>query len=643
LLSIRSECSPVGDQQGEISGENGSELLSRLASIQREIEEVKKLSVCGVRGRRLECAAKGAFKENELGEAIPISRDGGLVAVVIERLGRQRILWRWEMTRRIPPFAVASVVVLACLALPDASGAQTTAAHSPADDFRTAQRCANCHNKLKTPNGEDVSIGLQWSASIMANSARDPYWQGSVRRETLDHPESSAVIQNECARCHMPLQSLVDQAQNHQTEVFSRLPLRTDHPQDAGAADGVSCTVCHQIEAAGLGTPASYGGNFIVGAPGTNPRPLYGPYAVDSDNITKVHVMAADYSLVQAAHIHNAALCGSCHTLYTTTLGPDGKPVGRLPEQMPYLEWLHSDYRDKQTCQQCHMPAVGQPVAVASLLGKSREDVRLHTFVGANFLMESMLSSHRDDLAVVAQPSDLAAAAAYITSFLQSQSARVTVGPGQVAGGVLSFPVRVENLTGHKLPTAYPSRRAWLHVVLTAADGRVVFESGKLNADGSIVGNANDADPTRFSPHYPRITQPDQVEIFEPILGNSHGSVTTGLMSANQYLKDNRILPAGFDKQTASPDIAVRGEAAADPAFTAGSSTTQYAIATNGTGGPCHLSVELLYQPVGYRWAHNLASYQAAEPQRFVQYYEQSSAKSALVLAHADTTINAAP
>jgi hypothetical protein len=547
------------------------------------------------------------------------------------------------MTCRIPLFAVASVVVLACLALPRISRPQTTASHSPADDFRSAERCANCHNKLKTPNGEDVSIGLLWSASLMANSARDPYWQGSVRRETLDHPESGAVIQNECSRCHMPVQSLVDQAQNRPTELFSRLPLRADHPQDAAAADGVSCTVCHQIESAGLGTPAAYSGNFIVAAPGTNPRPLYGPYALDSENINKVHTMVAGYSLVQAAHIHDAALCGSCHTLYTTTLGPGGKPIGRFPEQMPYLEWLHSDYREKQTCQQCHMPAVGQPVAVASLLGKPREDVRLHTFVGANFLMENMLSSHHDDLAVLAQPSDLAAAAAHITSFLQSQSSRITVGPAQVAGGTLSLPVRVENLTGHKLPTAYPSRRAWLHVVLTAADGRVVFESGKLNADGSIAGNANDTDPTRFSPHYPRITQPDQVEIFEPILGDSQGSVTTGLISATQYLKDNRILPAGFDKQTASPDIAVRGEAAADPAFTAGSSTTQYAIATHGAVGPFHLFVELLYQPVGYRWAHNLASYKAAEPQRFVQYYEQSSAKSALDLAHADSTINTAP
>ena len=282
--------------------------------------------------------------------------------------------------------------------------------------------------------------------------------------------------------------------------------------------------------------------------------------------------------------------CAAVVTLSTPPLvGPDGKAIGQLPEQMPYLEWLHSDYRGKQTCQQCHMPAVSEPVAVASLLGKPREGVRLHTFTGANFLIEGMLGAHRDDLAVAAQPSDLAAASAHITSFLQSQSARVTLGPASLSGSDLSFAVRVENLTGHKLPTAYPSRRAWLHVVVTAADGRVVFESGKLNPDGSIAGNANDADPTRFSPHYTRITQPDQVQIFEPILGDSQGRVTTGLLSATQYLKDNRILPAGFDKSTAPPDIAVQGEAAADPDFTAGSSTTHYAVSTDGAASPLHI------------------------------------------------------
>jgi hypothetical protein len=309
---------------------------------------------------------------------------------------------------------------------------------------------------------------------------------------------------------------------------------------------------------------------------------------------------------------------------------------------MPYLEWLHSDYRGKQTCQQCHMPAVNEPVAVASLLGKPRDGVRLHTFTGANFLVEGMLGAHRDDLDVTAQTVDLAAASARILSFLQSQSARVTLGPASLAGSDLSFSVRIENLTGHKLPTAYPSRRTWLHVVVTAADGHIVFESGKLNPDGSIVGNANDADPTRFSPHYARITQPDQVQIFEPILGDSQGHVTTGLLSATQYLKDNRILPAGFDKSTAPPDIAVKGEAAADPDFTAGSCTTRYDLSTNGAAGPFHVSVEFLYQPIGYRWAHNLASYQAAEPQQFVRDYDQAAAHSAVVLAHAEATVNAA-
>ena len=72
------------------------------------------------------------------------------------------------------------------------------------------------------------------------------------------------------------------------------------------------------------------------------------------------------------------------------------------------------------------------------------------------------------------------------------------------------------------------------------------------------------------------------------------------------------------------------------PDFTAGSSTTHYAVATNGAAGPFKVSAELVYQPVGYRWAHNLESFKAAEPQRFVHYYEQAAAHSALVLAHGE-------
>jgi hypothetical protein len=545
-----------------------------------------------------------------------------------------------EMKHRSPLFALTTLGAIASFALAEVAGIQAAGQSDPSQDFRTSDRCFTCHNNLKTSKGEDVSIGLEWRASIMANSARDPYWQGSVRREVIEHPESSAAIQTDCASCHMPMQRLQDKSQSRETEVLKRLPLSADPQGSAAAADGVSCAVCHQIQAAGLGTPATYSGNFAVAAPGVHPRPVFGPYVADPDRVVRAHVLATGYAPVQADHIRDAGLCGSCHTLYTVALGPDGKQIGQLPEQMPYLEWLHSDYSDKQTCQQCHMPAVGEAVAVSSLMGQPRDGVRRHSFTGANFLMEAMLGAHRDELAVTAQPAELAAAIARATAFLQSQSARVTVGPASQDGGELSFAVRVENLTGHKLPTAFPSRRAWLHVVVTAGDGRIIFESGKLNADGSIAGNANDTDPTRFSPHFTRITTADQVQIFEPILGDSQSHVTTGLLTATQYLKDNRILPAGFDKKTASHDIAVEGEAASDPDFTAGSSTTHYAI-TIGATGPLRVAAELVYQPVGYRWAHNLGSYQAAEPQRFVHYYEQAAAHSALVLARAETTVNA--
>ena len=166
----------------------------------------------------------------------------------------------------------------------------------------------------------------------------------------------------------------------------------------------------------------------------------------------------------------------------------------------------------------------------------------------------------------------------------------------------------------------------------------VVFESGKLNADGSIVGNDNDADPLRFEPHYSQITQQDQVEIFEPILGDSSGKVTTGLLSAVRYLKDNRLLPSGFDKETAGHDIAVIGEARNDPDFTAKGDRVRYAIDTGSAQGPFHIEAELWYQPIGFRWAHNLEPYKAAEPQRFVGYYNSESRESAIVLARAEAT-----
>ena len=64
-----------------------------------------------------------------------------------------------------------------------------------------------------------------------------------------------------------------------------------------------------------------------------------------------------------------------------------------------------------------------------------------------------------------------------------------------------------------------------------------------------IDGNDAVEGPLDFEPHYETITSPDQVQIYEPImLKQATEAVTYTLLRAYEYAKDNRLLPAGFDK-----------------------------------------------------------------------------------------------
>jgi len=530
--------------------------------------------------------------------------------------------------------AVAACVLTACAmvaAIAATTSASAAQAHPPF--FHTSDRCIACHNGLVTPSGRDVSIGFDWRASIMANSSRDPYWQASVRRETLDHAESTSAIEDECSVCHMPIVHYEAASTGRRASVLAHLPL--DSATDRGAADGVSCSVCHQIAAARLGTPESFNGQFVVQPPGRDPRPEYGPFAVEPGHTLIMFSSSEGYRPTQSDHIRRSELCATCHTLITKALGPGGTEIGSLPEQVPYQEWLHSDYKNSQSCQSCHMPAVGEPAPITRVFGELRQGSARHVFVAANFFVQRMLNRYRDALDVSALPQELAAAADETVAFLGSRAAALRVDDVRLDAGSLALDVVVENLGGHKLPTAYPSRRAWLHVAVRDAANRVVFESGALKADGSIQGNDNDADATAFEPHYTEIRRADEVQIYESILGDSTRAVTTGLLSAIGYLKDNRLLPRGFDKRTADATIAVQGGALDDADFVGGRDRVRYVVAVDRAAGPFTVTAELLYQPIGYRWANNLKPYDAAEPRRFTGYYDEMSASSAATLARA--------
>jgi hypothetical protein len=280
------------------------------------------------------------------------------------------------------------------------------------------------------------------------------------------------------------------------------------------------------------------------------------------------------------------------------------------------------------------MPAVDGPVRVSSVLGNDRDRLARHTFLGGNAFMLRLMNRFRAELGIVATPAELEATARATIRQLERDTATVALERPTLSGGTLAFDVVVTNLTGHKLPTGYPSRRAWLHVTARGAGGRVLFESGQVEANGSIAGLASDADGARFEPHYAEITRADEVQVYESIMGTPAGAPTTGLLQATQYLKDNRLLPRGFDKHTAPADIAVIGTAARDDDFTGGSDRVRYRVPVTATA-PVSVEVELRYQPIAYRWAQNLAAYDAAEPRRFVGYFNGMASESSTVVATA--------
>lgn len=502
--------------------------------------------------------------------------------------------------------------------------------------FQTSDRCIACHNGMRSPSGEDVSIGFAWRATMMANSSRDPYWQGSVRRESTDHPEAQADIEDECSACHMPITRYEAKVRGKKGEVFSHLPFDIDAPDGREALDGVSCAVCHQIGKEKLGTRESFNGGFVIDSPDAkDDRPEYGPFEIEKGQTRIMRTSTEGYHPTKDDHIRASELCDTCHTLYTKALGPGGKVIGELPEQMVYQEWLHSDYKDKQSCQQCHMPVIQEDVPITRVLGVPRTGAARHVFVAANFFVLRMLNRYRDELSVSALPTEMTGQIERTIAFLGSQTARIAIDRVQLANGRLEADVTVENLGGHKLPTAYPARRAWLHVVVRDRNHKTVFESGALRPDGSIVGNDNDTDATRYEPHYDEIRTSDQVQIYESIMAGADGGLTTGLLTAVRYVKDNRLLPHGFDKRTANPDIAVLGEALTDANFTGAGDRVRYSVAVPSGDGPFAVEADLMYQPIGYRWANNLKKYDAAEPRRFNGYFDAMGPATAASLGHA--------
>lgn len=481
--------------------------------------------------------------------------------------------------------------------------------------------CASCHRadvgtntNFDSVTGEQVDLTADWAGSMMANSARDPYYLAVLSAEIAANPGHAGAIQGKCLTCHAPMAAYEAKAAG------GSLTLADLQTSDLGK-DGVSCVLCHRIEEANLGPSGlSYTGNFIVGDETGSARKIYGPYADANINPTPM-INQVDFTPAYGPHVRDSKVCGTCHNLITEAIDPENPtvPTGILfPEQMPYKEWLASSYNsatNPKSCQSCHMPETAGGVRLSSV-GPNRTQAPFgkHHFAGGNTFMLTMLKQNRAATGVVADDSAFDAAIVRTRNNLTQNTARLDAAPCR-EDNTLTLPVTITNLTGHKFPTGYPNRRAWLHVRVVDGAGKVVFESGSPGVDGEIVGLANGT-----MPHYDTISEPGQVQIYEPVMGDVRGNPTRRLMHAARYLKDNRILPAGMSPAVTDPDMKVVG-IGSDANFIGGSDRVTYVVNTNGFTGPFNVSVELLYQSVPPRDVAALDPYSTSQISAFKGMY----------------------
>ncbi len=205
-----------------------------------------------------------------------------------------------------------------------------------AEDFTTAARCATCHTDMHP----------QWRESAHANSFREPFYQKNVNDLIA---QKNIAFTRHCESCHNP------------TALFSGVltdkPQFKDRPFDE---DGVSCIVCHSIEAVnGQGI-----GGYTMGQPAL----------LQKEDGTKISE-ATDQEILNDVPSHRRAVmrdlmkkpefCASCHKSQVPHELNDYKfirafAVGDELQMSSFSkESPHPFYvRNKETCNTCHMQDV---------------------------------------------------------------------------------------------------------------------------------------------------------------------------------------------------------------------------------------------------------------------------------------------
>ena len=197
----------------------------------------------------------------------------------------------------------------------------------------------------------------------MANSARDPYWQAGVRREIIDHPTRQGGDRGRVLDLPHADGAVRSEARRRRRARSSRTcRSRYEQAQGSARADGVSCSVCHQITTRQLGNTRElrrrlrdrHDASQSANAPDLRSvRDREGPDAI-------MTVSSATFKPTEGEHIRAVGTVRDLpHALHAGARARTGQ-VDRRAARAGALSGVAAQRlsRTTQSCQTCHMPTV---------------------------------------------------------------------------------------------------------------------------------------------------------------------------------------------------------------------------------------------------------------------------------------------
>jgi Secretion system C-terminal sorting domain/Cytochrome c554 and c-prime len=503
--------------------------------------------------------------------------------------------------------------------------------------FKGSGKCGGCHGydfgglASVDDNGNDVNVTDDWRSSMMANSAKDPLWRAKVSHEILVNPGHQIELEDKCTSCHAPLGHF-----NAKFEDSNAHYSIAELVSDSLGLDGVSCLACHQQSPDSIGQ--FFSGKLKFNEENGSDRKAYGPYTAPLQAPMQGF---AGYSPVYGEHIPKSELCASCHTLITETVDLEGNYTGNnFVEQATYHEWLNSVYNTPENpieCQGCHIPRINSTVDLAVLytFWTDRTPFGLHEMVGGNKFMLEILKDNIDPLDLKATPEMFDSSIAKTLVMLRQKTLDLALTEIDRDEDTVRYEVLLTNKAGHKFPSGYPSRRAFIEFIVTDQNQDTIFKSGVLQNNFEVEGQGEGVEP-----HFQIINNQNQVQIYEMVLGDVTNNITTVLERANTALKDNRLAPLGFTTTHPSYDTTkIYGDALADIDFNknddgtegTGSDKVFFHVPLDGYVGNLKTSVRVYFQAVPPRYLSEMFSYNSSEIDSFKVMYDNADKSPVLV------------